>query len=291
MLSEREAELAIVSELYQKERDLAIQCKSELEKIKGSVRVNVRCRPFLRQELASYLKPALHFRKDKQVLVNTPNGYVDFEFDHTFGPTSTQEEVFRSIECLDDMCLLGQKMCLFSYGQYNSGKSYTLFGQPTELGLIPRAINSLFKRCSESAQYSAVISSSCYEIKGDNLIDRYAAISGETVDKPQSLLRILIDDNNEVVVEGAVTKEASDPVILLSHFEEVRKSSSNCICSHFVYIIKVSCTDVITNSTAVGSMTFVDVAGAINMTNVGGNVTFRFVVYVSCISIVCAGAH
>jgi DNA replication protein DnaC len=56
-----------------------------------------------------------------------------FSFDHVFGRTSTQEELYSKIATrhIDDF-FMGRNSTIFAYGQTGSGKTYTMFGSMNE---------------------------------------------------------------------------------------------------------------------------------------------------------------
>ena len=50
-----------------------------------------------------------------------------FAFDHTFGPTSTDDDIFRRVGMpLVERARAGQVACIFAYGQTGSGKTHTI---------------------------------------------------------------------------------------------------------------------------------------------------------------------
>lgn len=92
------------------------------------VRVAVRIRPLLRKEL-------LHQHQVCVRVVPSGSGQVSlgsdrlFSFDHAFGPTASQDEVYEScVQPLVESLLDGYNATVFCYGQTGSGKTYTLGG-------------------------------------------------------------------------------------------------------------------------------------------------------------------
>ncbi|KYM87446.1 Kinesin-like protein KIF20A [Atta colombica] len=68
-----------------------------------------------------------------------------FTFSQTFGPETTQLELFeQTVQQLMIDFLAGQNCTIMTYGTTNSGKSYTLQGTTTSPGLIPRALEFVF---------------------------------------------------------------------------------------------------------------------------------------------------
>ncbi|KAM0730258.1 Kinesin-like protein KIF20A [Formica fusca] len=68
-----------------------------------------------------------------------------FTFSQTFGPETTQLELFeQTVQQQMVDFLAGHNCTIMTYGTTNSGKSYTLQGTTTSPGLIPRALEFVF---------------------------------------------------------------------------------------------------------------------------------------------------
>eukprot|EP01037_Dinobryon_pediforme_P039423 gene39423-48019_t len=69
-----------------------------------------------------------------------------FLFDRVFNMQSSQEEVYKEVSELVQSALDGYRICIMSYGQSGSGKTYTMTGDTsdrTEWGIIPRALDDI----------------------------------------------------------------------------------------------------------------------------------------------------
>ncbi|KAF3545811.1 hypothetical protein DY000_02003872 [Brassica cretica] len=95
-----------------------------VQDLKGNIRVFCRVRPIFNSEM---------------------NG--------VFGPTSTQDDVFRETQPLIRSVMDGYNVCIFAYGQTGSGKTYTMSGPPgrssTQLGINYLALSDLFQICDK----------------------------------------------------------------------------------------------------------------------------------------------
>lgn len=125
---------------------------NEVQDLKGNIRVYCRIRPFLPQQSAK--QTTIQYIGDNGELVVTnpskqgKDNHRLFKFNKIFGPTVTQEEVFRDTQPLIRSVLDGYNVCIFAYGQTGSGKSYTMTGpnvtSVADWGVNYRALNDLF---------------------------------------------------------------------------------------------------------------------------------------------------
>lgn len=91
------------------------------------VRVAVRIRPLIPKEVLHNHQVCVRVVPDTaQVMLGTDRA---FSFDHAFGPTATQDEVYEScVQPLVSSLIEGYNATVFAYGQTGSGKTYTLGG-------------------------------------------------------------------------------------------------------------------------------------------------------------------
>ncbi|KAI5064530.1 hypothetical protein GOP47_0021200 [Adiantum capillus-veneris] len=128
------------------------QLYNEVQDLKGNIRVYCRVRPFLPGQVVR--QSAVEFVGESgDLLIANPlkqgkEGLKMFTFNKSFGPSSTQEEVFMDCRPLIRSVLDGYNVCIFAYGQTGSGKTYTMTGPSSlsekEWGVNYRALNDLF---------------------------------------------------------------------------------------------------------------------------------------------------
>ena len=72
-----------------------------------------------------------------------------YSFSQIFDETTTQKQLFEHIglSLVQDL-LVGKNGLLFTYGVTGSGKTYSMIGNQTELGLLQRSLDTLFNSIS-----------------------------------------------------------------------------------------------------------------------------------------------
>uniref|UniRef100_W5K0T1 Kinesin-like protein KIF16B n=1 Tax=Astyanax mexicanus TaxID=7994 RepID=W5K0T1_ASTMX len=119
----------------------------------ASVRVAVRVRP-------------MNTRGDTMRERNKTFTY-DFSYDSCDRSSMrfvSQEKVFKDLGSdVLKAAFEGYNACIFAYGQTGSGKSYTMMGNPGDVGLIPRICEGLFTRisgmtCRDEASFRTEVS-------------------------------------------------------------------------------------------------------------------------------------
>ncbi|KAL8529289.1 hypothetical protein ACS0TY_006639 [Phlomoides rotata] len=75
-------------------------------------------------------KGHIFLRPDQIVHRRIMDGEKVFQFNHVFGPASTQDEVFSDTQALVRSVMDGYNVCIFAYGQTRFGKTHTMYGPP-----------------------------------------------------------------------------------------------------------------------------------------------------------------
>ncbi|XP_070320443.1 kinesin-like protein KIFC2 isoform X5 [Odocoileus virginianus] len=73
-------------------------------------------------------------------------------------PGTPSSLVFRELESAVLSCLGGYSVCIFTYGQTGTGKTYSMEGPPEDPGIAPRALQSLFREMGTGGQHRVTLS-------------------------------------------------------------------------------------------------------------------------------------
>ncbi|KAF9592793.1 hypothetical protein IFM89_017363 [Coptis chinensis] len=151
VLGDKVQEMSVAALGYQRvvkeNRDLY----NMVQDLKGNIRVYCRIRPAFGTETRSTVD---HIGDDGSLVVVDPlkpskEVRKIFNFNQVFGPTSTQDEVYKETQPLIRSVMDGYNVCIFAYGQTGSGKTHTMCGPSGEsskdMGINYLALNDLFQ--------------------------------------------------------------------------------------------------------------------------------------------------
>ncbi|XP_031162074.1 kinesin-like protein KIF21A [Sander lucioperca] len=186
----------------------------------SSVRVALRIRPQLAKEkiegchICTYVlpgEPQLVLGKDKA-----------FTYDHVFDMDTQQESIYtHCTESLIEGCFEGYNATIFAYGQTGSGKTYTMGTgfdvniEEDELGIIPRAINHLFRGVEERRQTASEqgkpvpefkINAQFLELYNEEVLDLFDSTRDIEARKQRSNIKIHEDANGGIYTVGVTTR-------------------------------------------------------------------------------------
>lgn len=200
-----------IAGLKQKERLLDKKRREALNKIldiKGSIRVFCRVRPFLLSDRRRIHEPiSLGLEK---VVVKSVGIRKEYRYDKVFHQAATQEDVFVEVEPILRSALDGHNVCILAYGQTGTGKTFTMDGTNNQAGIIPRAIEELFRQASLDNS-SITFSMSMLEVYMGNLRDLLAPkVASRTHEVAAKCLNIQTDPKGMVEVEGLTQVQIPD---------------------------------------------------------------------------------
>ena len=210
--------------------------------------------------------------ESKSRLSNDSLEEKDFSFDASFGTFSTQEEIFDDTKMLIQSALDGYNVCIFAYGQTGSGKTFTMQGTAEQPGIVPRAIEELYRhkaRMERNGQFT--VSMECYMVQlyVDNLIDCFYPGGGNSALKAK--LEIREDHKTGMIgIHNSTIKQIKSLEEAFSTFEfgaKSRKVSSTEMNdessrSHLIFAIIISTLNNETKEKTKSKISFVDLAGS-----------------------------
>ncbi|KAG8462867.1 hypothetical protein KFE25_001640 [Diacronema lutheri] len=137
-----------------------------------------------------------------------------FEFNRVYGPSSTQEDVFRDTEPLMTSVLDGFNVCVLAYGQSGSGKTFTMEGTVDEPGLTLRAVERLFELAAErrAQGYESNLTLGMIEIYNEGLRDLIAQEGGAAAKleiQKDATLGMYVHGGETVVVDSAARSDVA----------------------------------------------------------------------------------
>ncbi|XP_047143467.1 kinesin-like protein KIF19 isoform X1 [Hydra vulgaris] len=129
-----------------------------MEELESNIKVAVRVRPASIFEITNGYKTITTVLEDNMVCLEDPTDNDDqihgnrsraksYVFDHAFGPSSTQVEVYNhTAKPLIESVLKGYNATIFAYGPTGTGKTYTMLGTDYSPGIMVLTLNDLYKQ-------------------------------------------------------------------------------------------------------------------------------------------------
>ncbi|XP_026182746.1 kinesin-like protein KIF21A [Mastacembelus armatus] len=186
----------------------------------SSVRVALRIRPQLAKEkiegchICTYVMPG-----EPQVVLGKDKA---FTYDYVFDIDTQQDPIYtHCTERLIEGCFEGYNATIFAYGQTGSGKTYTMgtgfdvnIGVD-ELGIIPRAVNHLFRGIEERTRAATEqgrpvpefkINAQFLELYNEEVLDLFDSTRDIEARKQKSNIKIHEDANGGIYTVGVTTR-------------------------------------------------------------------------------------
>ncbi|KAI5000921.1 hypothetical protein ZWY2020_010880 [Hordeum vulgare] len=131
------------------------------------IHVTVRARPLHPEDAQS--SP---WRISGNTVALTAQPSIRFEFDRIFGEDCHTADIYGArTKHIVDSAVQGFNGTVFAYGQTNSGKTYTMRGSANEPGIIPLAIQDLFRSIQQHMDREFLVRMSYMEIYNEEIND------------------------------------------------------------------------------------------------------------------------
>ncbi|XP_032773356.1 kinesin-like protein KIFC2 isoform X1 [Rattus rattus] len=130
-------------------------CSGRLLELKGNIRVLCRLRP---AEGKPSSLVSMEPGQGGSITTCYRGRQHRFRLDWVFPQDASQEEVFRQLEPAVLSCLQGYSVCIFTYGQTGTGKTYSMEGPPEDPGIAPRALQLLFREMGTGGHHHVTLS-------------------------------------------------------------------------------------------------------------------------------------
>ncbi|XP_009472953.1 PREDICTED: LOW QUALITY PROTEIN: centromere-associated protein E [Nipponia nippon] len=184
----------------------------------GAVTVCVRVRPLIARENALEDKLSLHWKSENNT-ISEVNGTKVFSYDRVFHSSDNTQQLYEGVAVpIIQSAVQGYNGTIFAYGQTASGKTYTMMGNEDSVGIIPKAIQHVFKIICEIPDREFLLRVSYMEIYNETITDLLCDIRKK---KP---LGIREDVNRNTYVEDLIEEVVVAPEQVM---EWIRKGEKN----------------------------------------------------------------
>lgn len=254
-----------------------------MSKKSESVKVVVRCRPMLQDEVSSNFKRIVNVDVSRgMIMVTNPKARTDelkreFTFDAVYDWNSKQldlyDETFRPIV---EAVLEGYNGTIFAYGQTGTGKTYTMEGirsKPEEKGVIPNSFNHIFTHISRSQDEQYLVRASYLEIYQEEIRDLLNKDHTKRLDlRERPDTGIYVKDLSSFVAKSV--KEIEHVMTVGNKNRAVGPTDMNkhSSRSHAIFILTVECSSRKEDGEdhiRVGKLNLVDLAGSERQSKTG----------------------
>lgn len=141
---------------------------------------------------------------------------------------ASQSDVYQ--ECAQDIVtkgLEGYNGTILAYGQTGAGKTFTMTGSTEKFqhrGIIPRAIQQIYREIHERPEYSISVRISYLEIYNERMFDLLCTLPGAIPTDP-ALMTVTEDDDGSTRVKGLTVHQANSEEEALNLLFEVRRGT------------------------------------------------------------------
>ncbi|XP_054845456.1 centromere-associated protein E [Eublepharis macularius] len=186
----------------------------------GAVTVCVRVRPLIERENAELgVKEAISWKSEK-CNISQVDGTKSFTFDRVFHSEESTAEVYKEVaDPIIKSAVRGYNGTIFAYGQTASGKTYTMLGTKNSPGILPMAIEDVFKTICAIPDREFLLRISYMEIHNETIKDLLCS----SIRKKKPLI-VREDIGRNIYVEDLIEEVVVSPEQVMSWLQKGEKN-------------------------------------------------------------------
>lgn len=177
--------------------------------------------------------------------------------------------MFTEVEPIIKSVIDGYNACIFAYGQTGTGKTFTMEGSADTTGIVPRAIEALFKQAVD-CNHAFLISFSMLEIYMGHLKDLLVPKPTKATDPMPPCLSIQTDPKGGIEIDNLVAIKVNDFNQALRlyrlgcRFRTTASTNSNLTSSrsHCMIRVAITCFDAAERRRETNKLWLVDLGGS-----------------------------
>lgn len=182
------------------------------------------------------IKPSINYSKninilnDKDLIIQIDDNQKKYKFDFIFNQSSTQKNIFNEMKKYIYPAIDMFNICFISYGENNSGKTFTLFGENIRKGIIFNTVNELFEIKKDNKLYNINYNISMIATNENETID---LLSNKVINLYNDFIKYIEDGFKDLI------KKKGKYHIILEIKIEIENKFNNSISNHsilFVYL-------------------------------------------------------
>ncbi len=154
----------------------------KIQKGQYNILVAIRCRPLNEKEKETSNKKTIKILNNKLIILKDPNiinninnnrsKEISMTFDYIFDENETQENIFNSTtKFLIEGVVNGFNATIFTYGATGAGKTYTMFGNEKNPGIVYLTLKELFNKIHSYFNREYTVKLWYLEIYNENIRD------------------------------------------------------------------------------------------------------------------------
>nr|XP_056711807.1 centromere-associated protein E [Euleptes europaea] len=186
----------------------------------GAVMVCVRVRPLIERENSELGGKETIAWKSEKCNISQVDGTKFFTFDRVFHSEESTAEVYKEVaDPIIKSAVQGYNGTIFAYGQTASGKTHTMLGTKSSPGILPMAIEDVFKTICRIPDREFLLRISYMEIHNETIQDLLCS----SIRKKKPLV-VREDINRNIYVEDLTEEVVVSPEQVMDWLQKGEKS-------------------------------------------------------------------